>query len=40
MLANGLRELPVTDADGRLLGLIDDHEVAQAFKGNRVTPRS
>jgi CIC family chloride channel protein len=34
MLANGLRELPVTDAEGRFLGLIDDQDVARAYQGS------
>ncbi len=32
MLANGLRELPVTDESGRLLGLIDDKAVGRVYK--------
>ena len=32
MLTSGLRELPVVDADGRLLGHVDDRTVAQAYQ--------
>ena len=31
MVANGLRELPVLDADGRLLGLLDEAEIAEVY---------
>jgi CIC family chloride channel protein len=30
MLANGVRELPVTDAEGRLLGFVDEISIAHA----------
>lgn len=30
MLANGIRELPVTDAEGRLLGFVDESSIAHA----------
>ncbi len=30
MLANGIRELPVTDTDGRLLGFVDETSIAHA----------
>jgi CIC family chloride channel protein len=30
MLANGVRELPVTDGDGRLLGFVDETSIAHA----------
>jgi len=30
MLANGVRELPVTDEDGRLLGFVDETSIAHA----------
>jgi chloride channel protein, CIC family len=40
MLANGLRELPVTDAGGRLLGMIDDKDVAKAYQPSRASPKS
>jgi CIC family chloride channel protein len=40
MLGNGLRELPVIDAEGRLLGLIDDKDVARAYQANGATTKS
>lgn len=40
MLANGIRELPVTDSEGRLTGLIDDATIAKAYqRGRRSRPR-
>lgn len=32
MLANGLRELPVLDGTGRLLGLVDDKAIVKAHQ--------
>jgi CIC family chloride channel protein len=32
MLTSGLRELPVVDGDGRLVGYVDDRTVAQAYQ--------
>jgi CIC family chloride channel protein len=32
MIKSGLRELPVTEADGRLLGMIDDDDIAKAYQ--------
>lgn len=37
MLDSGLRELPVTDQAGRLLGLIDDKTVARAYQARTAT---
>jgi len=31
MLERGLRELPVLDDDGRLLGFLDESEVAEVY---------
>jgi CBS domain-containing protein len=39
MLANGLRELPVTDSGGCLLGMIDDKDVAKAYQPRRASPK-
>ena len=36
MLASGLRELPVTDANGALLGYVDDQTVVQAYQQRAV----
>jgi predicted transcriptional regulator len=33
MLASGLREIPVLDDAGRLLGCIDDQTLAKAYQG-------
>jgi chloride channel protein, CIC family len=35
MLASGLRELPVADAEQRLLGVVDDRRLAEAFGRDR-----
>jgi len=32
MLASGLRELPVLDATGRLLGIVDDRAIVMALQ--------
>jgi CIC family chloride channel protein len=37
MLENGVRELAVTDADGRFLGVVDDKGVSRAYKENGTT---
>ena len=37
MLENGVRELAVTDADGRFLGVVDDKGVSRAYKDNGTT---
>jgi len=31
MLANGIREIPITDDDGRLLGFLDELSIARAY---------
>lgn len=38
MLENGVRELPVTDADGRLLGFVDERSIAHACARGRPAP--
>jgi CIC family chloride channel protein len=38
MLANGVRELPVTDEDGRLLGFVDETSIAHACARTSVRP--
>jgi len=38
MLTNGLRELPVVDDEGRLLGYVDDQSIAEAYQ-RRPAPR-
>ena len=38
MLRCGVRELPVTDAGGRLLGLIDDNDVSSAYRRDGNAP--
>jgi chloride channel protein, CIC family len=38
MLRCGVRELPVTDAGGRLLGLIDDNDVSNAYRRDGKSP--
>jgi CIC family chloride channel protein len=35
MLASGIRELPVTDTLGRLVGMVDDQSVATAYRARR-----
>jgi CIC family chloride channel protein len=40
MLASGLRELPVTDAGGHLLGYVDDQTVVQAYQQRALAPRA
>jgi len=39
MLTSGLRELPVTDDAGRLLGYVDDQTIAQAYQGRPEQPK-
>ena len=39
MLTSGLRELPVTDAEGVLLGYVDDQTVIQAYQRRAPAPR-
>jgi chloride channel protein, CIC family len=38
MLANNLRELPVIDADGRVIGFLDEAEAARAYVAATGTP--
>ena len=41
MLTHGLRELPVTDGEGHLVGLVDDKSIASAYqRGPRQAPRA
>jgi CBS domain-containing protein len=48
MVGSALRELPVLDVDGRLLGLLDESEVAEVYlkaafraeKADREAPNS
>ena len=38
MVAHDLRAIPVVDASGRILGLIDEHEVSRAYVGASDSP--
>jgi CBS domain-containing protein len=39
MRSNGLRELPVTDPEGRVVGLVDESSIAHAHMSARAKPR-
>ena len=38
MVARGVREIPVTDEEGRLIGLVDEAMLAKAYLRIRSTP--
>jgi CIC family chloride channel protein len=38
MLTSGLRELPVTDDDGRLLGYVDDQAISETYQRRAPPP--
>jgi CBS domain-containing protein len=39
MLAEGVRELPATDAAGRIVGFVDETSIAHAYARTRGAPR-
>ncbi len=40
MISSGLRELPVVDGDGRVLGLIDEADITREFMRMRAADRA